>query len=241
MRCIAYVSKVVKKQNGAVIPTGLSEIFRVARKKNTQISITGILSYRHGHFLQVLEGDEAVLRPLFTKIKADPRHREVEILFDIPISGRSFPDWGLKLLESANKDQHFLTFAKRYSKVITNLNERQKKLISLFYDTETSSSSPIKDYQSKNLKLLAWPDFRMIKPTPVVIELCARLTNKRCSYNELLESREFGTKQQLDKILGAFEALEILGVTSSIDQTVSTKPSGSTPNFYSKMKLFLRR
>lgn len=64
-----------------------------ARTFNGAHSITGILLYSNAQFLQVLEGEEAVVRALFTRIQRDPRHRDVLIHADKAITQRAFPDW----------------------------------------------------------------------------------------------------------------------------------------------------
>lgn len=239
MKCITYVSKVVARQNGAVIPTGLSEVFRVARKRNTTFDITGVLSYRNGHYIQVLEGEAAAVTQLYANIIQDPRHQKVTKVLELSINERSFPRWDMKLLQSVDKDADFAKFVSKYSSEISALDQNQNELFRIFYDTKTDSARFTLSYTGKDLMLLAWPDFTAIKPSPIIIELCARLTNTQYPYAMLLEGREFGTQQQLDKILNKLEALDILRVTDSIHHSDAKMQSNSSIGFYSKMKNFL--
>jgi len=243
MKCITYVSRVVTRQNGAMIPTGLPEIFRLARKKNAQDEITGILSYRKGHYIQVLEGPELAVDRLFSKILNDPRHRRVTALLDMPISERCFSNWDMKLLESVGRDSRFLSFLEKNSKAISLLSQNQRQLFEIFYSLDRTSQTRrfTRSYVDKDLSLTAWPDFTVVKPSPVVIELCARLTKGPHSYNALTESGEFGTRQQIDKILNEFKTLDILKVRESSKQLYSVESAATkAPNrFYSKMKGFL--
>jgi hypothetical protein len=73
------------------------------REKNVRMGITGLLIYKHGSFMQVLEGDEETVRDLYDIICADRRHHEVNILLKITVQQRQFPDWsmGFKHLESS--------------------------------------------------------------------------------------------------------------------------------------------
>jgi hypothetical protein len=60
----------------------------------------------HGRsFLQVLEGDELILRRLFSRIERDPRHHQVSVVDASTLFGdrRSFGDWsmGFSALDNA--------------------------------------------------------------------------------------------------------------------------------------------
>lgn len=59
--------------------------------RNTQAGITGLLLYKDGCFMQALEGDEASLVRLFSKISRDPRHHHVIPLIHEQITQRNFP------------------------------------------------------------------------------------------------------------------------------------------------------
>jgi hypothetical protein len=239
MKCITYVSKVIARKNGAVVPVGLADIFSAARKKNAELQITGLLSYRGGHYIQVLEGDDSIVDQLFSKIRLDPRHEQIVVLFDFKITQRCFPDWDMKLVGSVNKDASFLKFMAQNSEKIPTLNNMQRQLVEIFYGLTSSSPNSIQSYDGKNLMLSAWPDFMQIRQSPTVIELCAQLTKRPYPYDSLLESRRFGTQQQLDKILKTFETLEILNVTDSLRHNIQASHAGSSTRFYSKMKTFL--
>jgi hypothetical protein len=72
------------------------------REKNTRAGITGLLVYKDGSFMQVLEGDEETVRDLYDIISRDQRHHELNLLLKITVPQRQFPDWsmGFKQLES---------------------------------------------------------------------------------------------------------------------------------------------
>jgi hypothetical protein len=84
-----YVSSAVRP-----MPEGeILEILRVARQRNERLGITGMLLYRGGNFLQVLEGPAAAVDQLIDKIKKDPRHRGVILMSRKAIEDRQFGDW----------------------------------------------------------------------------------------------------------------------------------------------------
>jgi Sensors of blue-light using FAD len=71
----------------------LSAILAKAYEKNARLDITGMLLYRGGNFLQVLEGQEKVLDDLFKVISEDTRHRQVTRLLKRPVPNRLFEHW----------------------------------------------------------------------------------------------------------------------------------------------------
>lgn len=73
--------------------TSLSALLAQAREKNARLDVTGMLLYRRGSFLQLIEGAEETLKQLYATIQADERHRSVITLLDAPADTRDFPDW----------------------------------------------------------------------------------------------------------------------------------------------------
>lgn len=64
-----------------------------ARDKNARLGITGVLVYRNGSFLHVMEGEDAEsVRALYETIRADDRHRWVTVLKASALDERDFPD-----------------------------------------------------------------------------------------------------------------------------------------------------
>ncbi len=59
----------------------LRDLLAKSRSKNAQLGITGMLLYRRGKFMQILEGEEDAVQTLYRKITHDPRHRRIVILF----------------------------------------------------------------------------------------------------------------------------------------------------------------
>ena len=57
--------------------------------------MTGVLLHRDGTFMQVLEGDEDVVRPLYGTIAHDPRHADVVNVWGSLSPTRRFGDWSM--------------------------------------------------------------------------------------------------------------------------------------------------
>ncbi len=64
-----------------------------ARRCNNRAEITGLLISSPAHFMQVLEGDEAVVRATYDRICADDRHHAHVILREVEVDERQFGEW----------------------------------------------------------------------------------------------------------------------------------------------------
>jgi hypothetical protein len=76
-------------------PLQLGEILASARRNNPILGVSGILLYHQGSFMQLLEGEEQVLRTLYERIAVDPRHHRLATLRERTIESRSFGSWSM--------------------------------------------------------------------------------------------------------------------------------------------------
>lgn len=86
---IVYVSTAATHQ--AELPGMLAR----ARAKNRALDITGMLIYKDGYFMQVLEGQKSPVGELLETIRHDPRHRGVQVLSNEVVSERLFAPWSM--------------------------------------------------------------------------------------------------------------------------------------------------
>lgn len=71
----------------------LADLLQQSRARNERHRITGMLLYKNGHFMQVLEGEEASAMEIFGDIAKDNRHKSVDTLRAEYIQHRDFPNW----------------------------------------------------------------------------------------------------------------------------------------------------
>ncbi|MFO1413749.1 MAG: BLUF domain-containing protein [Burkholderiales bacterium] len=71
----------------------LVSILRVSRANNAQRDITGLLLYRDGDIMQVLEGDAQRVRELIAILERDPRHHRLTVIHEEEATERLFGDW----------------------------------------------------------------------------------------------------------------------------------------------------
>lgn len=88
----------------ASAPGHLQALLETSRVFNSRHSITGLLTYRRGVFVQHLEGAASDVRDLYGRICEDSRHRGIIKLLEEPLAARYFPDWsmGYRLLTGAD-------------------------------------------------------------------------------------------------------------------------------------------
>ena len=73
----------------------LRVLLATCRNNNAALGVTGLLLYKDGNFMQLLEGDEETVRGLYARIENDPRHGGEIALQQGFVEGRQFPDWSM--------------------------------------------------------------------------------------------------------------------------------------------------
>lgn len=247
MKCIAYVSRTTANDRGIKLPTGLSDIVQVSRKRNPAEQITGIISHRQGQYFQVLEGPHLEIDKLMAKIESDPRHEDLWVFLNIRVTNRSFKSWGVSVFDFIVQGPIFKTFTENNQKTLNAFTEPQKKRIQAFIDLDKINIKAAPNYDGKFLRLLAWPDLNRTSQPQLIMSLCVKLTKKPYPFDSLVVSGEFGTYQQVTDIIKDFDSMGILTVTEpepssdfgsepTQQQNIHTKK----PNkFYGAIKKFL--
>lgn len=71
----------------------LASLLEQSRSNNEAQDVTGMLLYRGGEFIQILEGDKDAVENLMARIAEDPRHNDVRVLLEEPLHERRFAEW----------------------------------------------------------------------------------------------------------------------------------------------------
>ncbi len=66
-----------------------------ARDMNRKHAITGCLLYHNRKFLQLIEGEEALVKQLYNNILQDPRHHQITTLSSEVHPSRIFNQWSM--------------------------------------------------------------------------------------------------------------------------------------------------
>jgi hypothetical protein len=91
-------------QNHHLSDNDLLELLKKARQFNQMVNITGMLLTRHGNFIQVLEGEIAIVEQLFERISKDERHKHVIVVYRGPIERRNFAGWSMGFSHISDQD-----------------------------------------------------------------------------------------------------------------------------------------
>ena len=83
--------------SAAANPTlpGLRALLDQCRRDNAAADITGLLLYRGGQFMQIIEGRQDRVESLYGAIEADIRHRDVTLVRCREQASRQFPTWSM--------------------------------------------------------------------------------------------------------------------------------------------------
>lgn len=113
------------------------ELLTQARESNCALEITGMLLYKDGNFLQVLEGDAGKVQTLYEKIAADKRHTTLKILSHEACKQRDFPDWSMGFHDLGSGEVRPEAFSHFLDSTLTTASfssdpGRAKKLLLLF-------------------------------------------------------------------------------------------------------------
>ena len=88
---LVYVSSAI----GRLGPQELIDILRTARSNNQRLNVTGMLLYKDGNFMQLLEGPHETVAELASSIERDRRHRGMIVLLQRRIEERQFAEWSM--------------------------------------------------------------------------------------------------------------------------------------------------
>lgn len=97
---VIYVSSAVGPQTS----TMTHAILKKAQAWNQANDVTGVLCQGQGVFLQALEGDRRTVTQLYSRIYADQRHANVEMLHCESIEKRRYENWSMALVSLSDVD-----------------------------------------------------------------------------------------------------------------------------------------
>ncbi|MBY9062553.1 BLUF domain-containing protein [Sphingomonas yunnanensis] len=108
---IVYISRAL----APLSDDAAAALCHAAAERNRAAGITGLLLHDGTRFIQAIEGEEAALRALMTRIARDPRHHSIGYVSDAAIVAREFGDWGMdyRRVEDVRAATDFLATVKR--------------------------------------------------------------------------------------------------------------------------------
>lgn len=101
IRTVVYISNALR----LIEKEQLDELFYQSVKNNETNEITGVLLYKEGTFIQILEGEDQILSDMLKVIERDKRHNNIMIVLDRIITKRLFTNFKTGL-STLNNDLH---------------------------------------------------------------------------------------------------------------------------------------
>lgn len=114
----------------------ISDILTTARRFNATNKITGCLLFHNDTFVQLLEGEELVVKDLYAKIKKDPRHQIVTFLAEDNNDQRVFSNFDMayhKLTASDMNELNKSLFIEKNVLSLAKLAEKPTHTIKIFW------------------------------------------------------------------------------------------------------------
>ena len=75
----------------------MDAILTVSTARNREADVTGMLWSDGTNFAQILEGDWDAVGATMTRLRADPRHTNIDVVFDREVTTRQFGNWAMTL------------------------------------------------------------------------------------------------------------------------------------------------
>ncbi|WP_426059890.1 BLUF domain-containing protein [Hymenobacter sp. B1770] len=96
---VAAPYQLLYRSRATTLPTeaDLQRLLDQSREWNAEASITGLLLYSNGRYVQVLEGPQTEVQALYARILRDPRHTQVATLSEGLGPARRFAAWRMAL------------------------------------------------------------------------------------------------------------------------------------------------
>ena len=113
------------------------------RKNNPPLKLTGMLLYRAGFFLQVLEGPLKSIKYMYSKISKDKRHNKLSLFNFGEIPHRSFSEWSMGFVALDKRCEQLEEF---FNLLNRNLLENKTA------DCKQSVHSIFKEFRSGSLR-----------------------------------------------------------------------------------------
>lgn len=104
--CLTYQSRATTKPSR----DDLAALMARARSRNRDAGVTGMLLYERGRYLQTLEGPPDGLEKIWSSVRNDSRHTDIEVLTQHFVPARLFSEWDMLLYgRSPNEEPTLLS------------------------------------------------------------------------------------------------------------------------------------
>ncbi|MBL0358202.1 MAG: BLUF domain-containing protein [Chitinophagaceae bacterium] len=112
----------------------IKNIISISRAYNAAHDITGCLLYYDKEFIQILEGDQQLVKSLYEKIAADKRHYSLVLMSEEETDNRIFSNWAMAYCEFVDDEKSSKKFLfKKNFIALSELAEKPTQTARLFF------------------------------------------------------------------------------------------------------------
>jgi hypothetical protein len=106
----------------------LQALLTKARAHNGGDGITGLLLYGNGHFVQLIEGEQAPVDALYARILRDSRHQQVFLMYRDVVGTRDFGNWEMAFERLTDFKPEFLRDSSHARAMVNLFLEKERTL-----------------------------------------------------------------------------------------------------------------
>ena len=122
LHSILYKSKADSTFNNQDIEQMLQE----AKKFNKNNEITGMILFYKSYFIQLIEGKKEVVEALYSRIKKDERHHDVETILSQPTNLTLWSDWSMAFYDFSEPSEQSTQLRLLLESSFENANDKEK-------------------------------------------------------------------------------------------------------------------
>lgn len=138
MQRLLYISRATGLWTGT-LSADVAAIAISCTHYNFRHGVTGVLAFRNGYFMQLLEGDRNAIKALFKRIGADQRHERMIVLAVESGESRQFAHWSFRLSPASDLGEPFKAFVERHWAAIASKQDADVVAsVRLFHDPDRS-------------------------------------------------------------------------------------------------------
>tara|TARA_Y100000296_G_C5170670_1_gene257130 strand:+ start:322 stop:759 length:438 start_codon:yes stop_codon:yes gene_type:complete len=120
---LVYVSKISESFD---VDKDIDNILQIANKRNKSLGITGMLIYRDGMFVQLLEGKKESVINIYGYIASDIRHDCIKTIYKNHIRDeRIFEDWTMGLSRINRDMESFEEIDNLWNQIMKDLDQHK--------------------------------------------------------------------------------------------------------------------
>lgn len=117
-------------------PVDLPALCEQAVRNNSRDEITGVLAVRNGFYLQVLEGQKALVEDTFLRIITDTRHTDLQLLSRKLVTSRDFGHYAMVEITQEDSQRQLIGTVRH---ALTNAPENWRALFEARFGDEVAS------------------------------------------------------------------------------------------------------